>query len=158
MMYSFDTNVFMDWWDRRYPPDVFPSVQQAMERLVQEEKLFAPQQVRKEIEDVGSPHLLEWAKAHKKLFLPHDEDMQEKAQEIQRRFPDLIDSTALHDEADRWIIALAYLKGYTVVTHETPAREKKHPKRKMFIPDVCKSLNVPCVEFLELMRFEGWKF
>jgi len=31
-MYSFDTNVFMDWWDRRYPPDIFPSVQKAMEK------------------------------------------------------------------------------------------------------------------------------
>ena len=125
---------------------------------MEDEKLFAPQRVRKEIEEVGSPELLEWAKAHKHLFLPHDEEMQEKAQEIQRKYPDLIDPTAIYDEADRWIIALTHLKGYTVVTHETSAREKKHPKRKMFIPDVCRSMNVPCVEFLELMRSEGWKF
>jgi len=29
-MYVIDTNVFLDWWERRYPPDVFPSVQRQM--------------------------------------------------------------------------------------------------------------------------------
>lgn len=47
---------------------------------------------------------------------------------------------------------------FLVVTQETPAAEKRNPKRTHFIPDVCRELGIPSISFLGLMRREGWKF
>lgn len=157
-MYSVDTNVFLDWWDRRYPPDVFACVKKSIEQLIAENKIFAPERVLEEIESVGSSGLIQWVKQHKKIFVQHDTRLQEEAQKIQFRYPDLIDTTTPYDEADRWIIALANIQKLIVVTHETYARKKKNPERKLYIPDVCKSMNIRCIELLALMRNEQWHF
>jgi hypothetical protein len=157
-MYVIDTNIFVDWWERRYPPDIFPSVQQRFDALVLKNKIVAPELVHVEITHVGSDPLIDWAKKNKKIFAPHDLVMQQEAIKIQNEFPGLIDPTAIHDEADRWIIAIAKCHGYIVVTHETPAKSKKKPPRTYYIPDVCKELNVPCIDLLELMRRESWSF
>lgn len=77
---------------------------------------------------------------------------------VDTNIPGLIDPNARHDEADRYVIALAKLQGWAVVTHETPARSKKHALRTHFIPDVCRALAVPCIDLLELMRRESWSF
>jgi hypothetical protein len=33
-MYSVDTNIYLDWWVRRYPEDIFPNVRAQIEGLV----------------------------------------------------------------------------------------------------------------------------
>jgi hypothetical protein len=50
------------------------------------------------------------------------------------------------------------MRNGTVVTQETPAAEKRNPKRTHFIPDVCRELGIPCISLLGLMRREGWRF
>ena len=157
-MYSFDTNIFLDWWERRYPPDIFPALRTCMERLSYNNKLYAPEGVWNEIQHVGSTDLKAWAKQYRKIFLPHDQNIQTEANQIQTQFPGLIDPNAIHDEADRYVIALAKNRGFTVVTHETSAKTKKRPPRSHYIPDVCAVLNVRCIELVELMRDEKWAF
>lgn len=157
-MYSIDTNVFMDWWERRYPPDVFPSVQKAIEDLVSAGKLFAPERVREEINSVGSSALKQWIKNNKNIFVPHGTQLQTEANQIIFDYPDLVDTTTIHDEADRWVIALAKIKKCKVVTHETSVRSKKKPDRKLYMPDVCSAMKVPCIEFLDLLRQEKLSF
>jgi hypothetical protein len=157
-MYVIDTNIFLDWWVRRYPADVFPSVQQRFDALVSANKVFAPERVHDEIKHVAPQPLKDWAKQNKGIFAPHDVAMQQEATKIQNTFPGMIDPYATHDEADRWIIAMANCKGYFVVTHETPAKLKRKPPRSHYIPDVCLALNIPCINLLELMRREGWAF
>jgi hypothetical protein len=100
--------------------------------------------------------LKDWAKKNKKIFAPHDVAMKQEAIKIQNAFPGLIDPTAIHDKADRWIIAMTKYNGYIVVTHETPAKSKRKPPRSHYIPDVCIALKVPCINLLELMRREKW--
>lgn len=157
-VYSVDTNVFMDWWQRWYPPDVFPSVQKAMEGLVTSEKIIAPARVHEEINRVASRGLKDWAKINKSIFVPHDPEIQTEAMKILYNYEGLIDTTSPEDEADRWVIALAKVKGLTVVTHETSVRLKKKPERSLYIPDVCSAMKIPCIELLELMRREKWSF
>lgn len=99
-----------------------------------------------------------WTKAKPIQFCRHDAPLVAEANAISARFPGMIDHYARHDEADRYVIALAKLKGWTVVTHETPAHAKKHALRTHFVPDVCSALKVPCIDLLELMRREKWVF
>lgn len=156
-MYSVDTNVFLDWWERRYPRDIFPALEASLQRIANT-KLFACERVYDEIQAVGSPGLKAWARGNRRLFVPHDPAIQAEANAIQTRFPGLIDSTAIHDEADRYVIALARLRGFAVVTHETSARLKRRPPRSHYIPDVCSETSVPCIDLLTLMRREGWRY
>lgn len=157
-MYCFDTNAFMEWWDRRYPTDVFPSVEPQMDGMVAARKLFAPERVKDEIEQVASDGLQAWAARNRGIFIAHEEALQSAANEVQRQFPALIDRNAVHDEADRYVIALAQMRGLAVVTHETPASAKRRARGRLFIPDVCASLGIECIELLEVMRREGWAF
>ena len=157
-MYVIDTNVLLDWWERRYPPDIFPAVKEKMEQLVAANKLIAPEGVRGEVNHVGSHGLKQWANNHRAIFLPHSAALQHEATDIQQRFPGFIDLTAIHDEADRWIVGLAKIKSCAVLSHETRARTKKKPPRSHYVPDVCDELAIKCVDFLQMMRAERWQF
>lgn len=157
-MYSIDTNIYLDWWERRYPEDVFPSLKQHVEALIAAGKWNAVERVEDEIGHVGTPKLKAWAKVQKAQFIKHDVALLTEANAVTTAYPGLIDPYARHDEADRYVIALAKLRGWTVVTHETPARSKKRALRSHFIPDVCRGLGVPCIDLLELMRREKWSF
>jgi len=143
---------------RRYPQDVFPSIQPKIDGLIASGKWVAVEGVKDEIQHVGSPPLKSWAKANKRQFVPHDTALLTEANAISAAYPGLIDPYAHHDEADRYVIALAKINGWTVVTHETPALSKKRPPRTHYIPDVCRALKVPCIDLLSLMRNEKWAF
>jgi hypothetical protein len=84
--------------------------------------------------------------------------LQQEAAAIQARYPELVDARSGHESADPWVIALAKLQGWTVVSQETSANEKRKPPKSYYIPDVCRDLGVPCITLLGLMRREGWTF
>jgi hypothetical protein len=157
-MYSVDTNIFLDWWVRRYPDDVFPSIRTRIESLIAAGKWIAVERVADEIQHVGPPALKAWAKTFKGQFRAHDSALLAEAVAISRAFPGMIDPSATHDEADRYVIAMAKVNKWTVVTHETPASAKKHPQRSHYVPDICSALKIPCIDLLDLMRREKWIF
>ena len=155
-MYSLDTNVLMDWQARYYPTDVFSSLLDRMDSVIAEQRCLAAELVREELGSVGTSDLTAWADKRPELFVPTAE-LLPPAISIQNRFPGLRDPKAAYEEADAYVIALAQLRGATVVTQETSAAEKRNPKRTHFIPDVCRELGIPCISFLGLMRREGWR-
>lgn len=155
-IYSVDTNVLIDWQFRYYPTDVFHSLLGKVDHLIKEKRFFAPSIVKEEITASGTEDLVAWAKERPALFIPLKEVVTE-AQSIQSRFPGLRDLKAEHEEADAYVIALAKLRDCIVVTQETPAEQKRNPKRSHYIPDVCRELGIPCFNFLGLMRREKWK-
>lgn len=155
-LYSIDTSSFMDWQARFYPPDVFASIVDLVDALIAANCLLSPALVREELGIVGTGDLIAWGEARKDIFVPTG-DLLAEAQSIQNRFPGLRDPKAEYEEADAYVIALAKVRGGIVVTQETPAAEKRNPKRTHFIPDVCREMGVPCFNLLGLMRREGWK-
>jgi hypothetical protein len=128
-MYSFDTSVFMDWQARFYPPDVFISLVAKIEGLVVAGQCSAVRLVKEEIDAVGTPELRAWAKKNPALFVTLDPQVQAEAANIESKYPDLIDPKSLYQSADAYVIALAKVKGGTVVSQETSAAEKKNAKR-----------------------------
>ncbi len=147
----------MDWQARHYPFDIFLSLVGRMGELVTAKRLLAPALVREELDRVGTAGLKEWTDSHAQIFV-RTGDILEQAQAIQGQFAGLLDPRAEFEEADAYVIAVARIRDGIVITEETPASEKRNPRRTHFIPDVCRDLGVPCINFLGLMRREGWKF
>lgn len=156
-VYVVDTNIFMDWQARYYPTDVFASMVAEIDRLISRSRLVAPELVKEELNAVGTDELNLWAERHKDMWVPN-EDALLAAVTIQRRFPSLLDPKAEYEEADAYVIGLAQMWDGIVVTAETPAAEKRNPKRGFFIPDVCRELGIPCINLLGLLRRERWRF
>lgn len=156
-LYSVDTNIYMDWQSRHYPTDVFPSIIERLDGLIAEERLLSPALVQEELDAVGTSELSAWAEARPPVWVPNAQIL-ESALAIQARFPGLLDPKAEFEEADAYVIALAQQRDGIVVTSETPAAEKRKPKRELYVPDVCRELGIHCINLLGLMRREGWKF
>lgn len=147
----------MDWQGRHFPPDVFPGLVDQVDTLIAGGRFIAPALVKEEVGAVGTTDLIAWTENHAGIFVPTAAILAE-AQVIQNQFAGLSDPRAEYEEADAYVIALARMRGGTVVTQETPAAEKRNPKRTHFIPDVCRELGISCISLLGLMRREGWKF
>jgi hypothetical protein len=158
-VYSIDTNVLMDWQVRYFPTDVFASLITKIDGLISVSRFLAPALVREELENtaLSTADLILWSKQRSQVLVPLEEVLQEGLS-IMGRFPGLNDPKSEYDEADAYVIALARLRNGIVVTQETPAAEKRNPKRTHFIPDVCRELGVPCINLLGMMRREGWVF
>lgn len=156
VFYAIDTNVLMDWQARYYPTDVFTSLPERVDGLIDAGRWQAPALVLEEVTAVGTDDLRRWAKAHKAMFLPTKATLA-GGLKIQAQFPGLRDPKAEFDEADAYVIALAQQTGGIVITQETSAAEKNRPRRSHFIPDVCRDLGVPCINLLGFFRREGWR-
>jgi hypothetical protein len=72
---------------------------------------------------------------------------------IANRFPRFVNNPKAKNRADPFVIALARVRGCTVVTEEHPGSPDS-PK----IPLVCDQLQVPHIRFLDIVRREGWQF
>ena len=153
--YVIDSSSFMDWQGRYYPTDVFEGLVTRFDALLGEERLLAPAIVKEELESVGTDELKAWAKARPGIFVKTS-DVLAEARATQARFPRLTDPKALYEEADAYVVALARMRDGLVITQETPAAEKRNPKRTHFIPDVCRELGIPCINLIGLMRREKW--
>lgn len=157
-MYSLDTSSLMDWQARYYPLDLFPSLEQRVEQLIDAGECRAVWLVLEELNAVGTPDLRSWAAKHKKLFVGLTPEVQIEAASIQASYPELMDPKGLHDSADAYVIALAKLGKGIVVSQETSVNEKHRSKQSYYVPDVCRSLGVSCINLQGLMRREGWVF
>ena len=157
-MYSLDTSFFMDWQARYYPLDLFVGLEHRIEHLIDHGECRAVELVREELNAVGTPDLRAWTAKHKSLFVSPSSVVQLDAAAIQSAYPDLMDPKGLQDSADAYVIALAKSAGGIVVSQETSADEKHRPTQSYYIADVCRSLGVPCVNLLGMMRREKWAF
>ena len=155
-VYVVDTSAFMDWQDRLYPEDVFPSLVVHIDALISSGRLMSVELVRDEVNAMGSVGLQAWAKARATIFAPKATHLA-GALTIEGAYPALKDPRSVHDEADAYVIAFAQMNGATVVTAETPAATKRKPRRAMYVPDVCAALGMPCISNLGMMRREGWR-
>jgi hypothetical protein len=147
----------MDWQARYYPTDVFIGLIASIDALIVAERFIAPALVKEEIGVVGTAELVDWTENHSGVFVSTASVLTE-ALAIQNQFTGLRDPRAAYEEADAYVVALAKIRNGIVVTQETPAAEKRNPRRTHFIPDVCREMGIHCISFIGLMRREGWRF
>ena len=107
----------MDWQGRYFPTDVFTGLVERVEELIVAGRFIAPALVKEEVGAVGTAGLIGWTENHAGIFVP-TADVLPEAQAIQNQFAGLRDPKAEYEEADAYVIALAKMRGGTVVTQE----------------------------------------
>lgn len=155
MLYSFDTSAFLNSWNRYYPPDLFPSLWERFDDLINSGNIIATEEVFIELERKDDD-VHRWALERKKMFVPMYGDIQQAAISILAQYPRLIDNRRNRSGADPFVIALAQtrMEDCAVVTYETHSDSPDRPR----IPDVCAALGIRCINVPDLIQEEGWRF
>jgi len=172
--YCFDSGAFLYMARNRYPfypRDVFPQLWEKVETLVENEQLFICQEAFEEMSGGQSTSvanksnedkLISWMEEMKSknasFVRKTNENIQRCAEKISSDYPMLIDQNRPKD-ADPYIIAHAQISNAVVVTQELlPKKPTANPKFMGKIPDVCKHLNIECVDLVDFMRKEKMVF
>jgi hypothetical protein len=147
----FDTCSFTEL-RRSYPKPEFESVWKFVEQLLSSGRILSIDEVYIELEQQDD-EVFQWVSQWNGNFIPLDDAIQIKAREILSEFPTLIDLRKGKSGADPFLIAVAAVRGGTIVSEEN--RSGGPPKVK--IPDVALSLDVTCIKFLNVLRQEGYR-
>ena len=146
MSFCVDSSGWLDGWTRNYPPDVFPTLWQRIEELVDAGEIIASEEVYVELAKKDDD-LHDWIQARKSMLVPSDEAIQQRVVEILRKYPRLVDTLKGRSQADPFVIATALERDAVVVTGELMGSAAK-PR----IPFVCQAEGVRCITFLEMIR------
>ena len=151
MAYCIDTSSLIAAWQERYPIENFPSFWTRIDQLIQEERLISPVDVLNEIAK-RSDELHAWLKERRSMFRELDDAVQIEAASILSKFPRLVGQKKLRTSADPFVIAMARVQGFQIVTDEKPTGSMARPN----IPDVCAELQMSTIGLLQLIRAEKW--
>ena len=152
--YCVDTSSLIHAYQRSYPPDILPDLWgNRLDELIGSGRLVAPFDVLEELKQKHDD-LYGWAKIRPDMFVEID-GYQDELAGVMREFPRLVDTKKGKSGADPMVIALAVSENprFTVVTEEGFGSEKS-PK----IPFVCSQRDLRCINILQLLRDQAWKF
>lgn len=158
--YVLDANVFMQARRRYYAFEIAPTFWQALIEKARNNLVMSIDRVKMEI-DKGKDDLADWANSDFRswFFSTADSDVIDAYAEIIQWASDQSQFTgaakaefASGDNADALLVAYALTKGCVVVTHE---QFDSGIKRKIPIPNVCRTFGVPYVDTFQMLRELG---
>ena len=160
MIYLVDANVFIEAKNRYYAFDLVPAFWAWLDKVVMG-NVRTITMVRDELLVKDDP-LGDWIRDRKDAdwILPVDDEATqvaftgivselEGAQYLRPGVEKFLSG------ADPWLIAKAQVLGATIVTHEVP---DEHVKKRVPIPNLCASRDVPCMNTFDAMRQLQAKF
>lgn len=158
-LYCADTSGLV-WLQRNFDRAAFGDVWTAMEDLIKENRLFAPNQVLAEIER-GSDTLAAWCRRYGHIFRDPTEDVANIVGDLGTRHPGFVKTLEVDEDADPWVVAWAKY-------------ENDHPQGELFggecivissegsrvnhIAHVCQAERITCIPLQDVFAREGWKF
>jgi len=156
--YAVDNDVLITLM-RYHPPDkpAYHAIWDEIESLIKRENIFSTTIVYEDImKYLGKDdRLKKWAVSHKKrFFISPDKETWQIAQDIVKKFPDLVDKKKLQTgepDADPFLIALAKSEGATIITQE----RKDLPNK---IPMVASHYRVKSIDLYEFFEERKLKF
>jgi len=151
LAYSIDSSGILDLF-RYYPPDVFPTIWTQMDAASSSGTVLAIDEVYRELEKKDDA-AFQWLKSRRAMVVDLDGAVQQRVTAILHSHPRLVDTRKNRSSGDPFVIALAQVRGLSVVTGEKPTGVLAKPN----IPDVCAALKVPWLNVLSMFRTEGWK-
>lgn len=147
--YCFDTSAFIDSWRRYYSPDLSfcKPVWDCIERLMKNDRIIITEEVITELKDKDD-EICKFVKKYPDIVKKIDDQQIELASKILSTHSQIIDkSKTQKNHADVWVMALASIKGATVVTFESD-------NRGFGIPAVCKAYKISCLKFQNFLKAE----
>jgi hypothetical protein len=84
------------------------------------------------------------------MFISPDETVQGQVEHIVNTYTGLVAAGKEKSSADPFVIALAKVHGYTVITEETGIGSLGK------IPGVCNAMKVECINLMQLIDAEDW--
>lgn len=109
MAYSLDTSGILDAWTRHYPPDVFPTIWEHMDKAAAAGVIFVIDEVVRELEKKeDGAH--QWVKARPAMVISINDEIQQHVTLIMGKYSRLVDSKKNRSGCDPWVIALALQK------------------------------------------------
>lgn len=154
-LYSVDTSALLDGLERYYPEESFPGLWEKVAELVHAGRFFISEEVYEEAKKKAGV-VKAWCDRDKtgNLIVPTDAAIIREVRLVLETAPRLVMTGIGRNRADAFVIALARVRGATVVTGEGSDGTENRPK----IPYVCRKLGTPCVRFLGLIQAEQWTF
>jgi hypothetical protein len=140
--------------------NVFSTVWDKVEKLIQEDRLVAPNEVLEEIknDDVLGP----WARKNKQMFKKLDQKLVERAGEVAGRFPELAMPGRFGPAADPFVVGLARVRDQdlsgSLLSSASRCMVVTEERGTNRIPGACKHYGLTCVSLVDLFEREGWKF
>jgi hypothetical protein len=153
--YSIDTSGLLDGWKRYYPPDIFPIIWDNVSDLIDAGGLIAPEEVREELR-IGADDLYDWACVREQMFVPLTLEIQTAVANILAVHPQWVPADRSRNMADPFVVAVAMANDCTVVSGELWSNSPRPDRVK--IPNVCNSFGIQHIQFLDMMREQGWVF
>lgn len=157
-IYCIDTSSFREL-ARHYPYPTFIGVYDALESLINQERLVTIEDVLNEYIDED---VKQWINNQSpKWVIPKTHAVIECLMEIMTAYPEFVDPSKTTQEADQPLVALALTLTRTresdivVVTQET---RRGIPGRELKIPDACQCYEIECINLLRMMGKECWRF
>lgn len=152
-MHSFDTSSLLNGQRDLLPPEVFPTMWNNVQAMIDTGDVRCIDVVRDELTR-RDDQVSAWAKTQADLFVPLTLDVQVATRGVLAAHPELMGVGGGRNAADPFVIGLAVARGGTVVTEETPRGRIDRPR----IPDVCDALGVPWTNLVGFVRLQGWRF
>lgn len=149
-IYCVDTSALIAAWYERYKPNRFPKLWEQFDHLVTSSRLVSSTLVLRECSKQRSEELHDWLKPRENMFVPPDEAVQLQVDHIVNKYTGLVSAGKQKFQADPFVIALAKVHSYTVITEETGIGSLGK------IPGVCKDMNVDCINLMKLIDEEDW--
>lgn len=151
--YVFDTSSLVRAWYEAYPIDVVATFWDRLHDAIGSGVVIAPDEVLRETSK-RSDGLHTWLKERESdCIICIDDDMQDAVSDLLKKNPRMAMNRKGASSADVWVVALAQLRGATVISEESLHDSEKRPK----IPGVCKDIGVNCANLIAFMRAQKWK-
>lgn len=147
---------------RGIPMDIFKSFWEKIEELIDSGMLISHIEVFNEITQQDDK-LTEWLKEHKKMFKGFSKKQAEIVKDILKKYPSFVKMDSKYD-ADPWLVAIAKeiqdnpQKSLFFEIKRLVVTEEILRGNKVKVPFVCKDFGIDCINRVEMMREEGWKF
>lgn len=159
--YLLDTNIYINFYDRYYRFNYFPSFWNTFANTLNNHVII-PNIVMQET--YQSKEFIDWINVNYKQTLLNHKKYAEQWGEVIEHIAnhDCYSDLALTDTkswthehiADGWIIAIAKQNNFTIVTSETknPNLNSNQPTKSPKIPDIAQDFGVPCINMNEFFQ------
>ena len=139
--FCLDTSFLINGWHKRYRRDVFPTLWEKIDELIEDGNVFSCWEVYEDLMKQKDP-LFGWAKQRKDIFRKPDEGVIGNVKHIMASYQNFAAASGRPNNASNpWVIAEAMARDAVVVTDEVPAPNQKASKPPK-IPDVCDAIGI----------------